>query len=211
MATEKFTIDETIAQTKSTFETLDTQRAEELENAHLMQQVNADVADKELARLVKKYGEQHPKVQKIQARQVYNKEMFVGLKQEIDRSNIKTEFLDTTSWRVHGRVYDSNAKPIKKLTVFLEDLSRKGSEILDYGCTDERGYYSITLNEQTVSEYEKQKTPVYLRVSDANKQIIFRSNEALQMSKGAVEYRDIFIVANDDCEMPNFNTGNPLT
>jgi hypothetical protein len=207
MITQQFIIEESIKQTHATFDSLDTQRASELEKAQLLQQINADASDKELARLIKKYGELHPRVQKIQARQIYNKEMFVGLKQEIEHSNIKTTFLDATAWRVHGQVYDNNAKPLQKLTVFLANSNNKNMSILGHSCTDERGYYSITLTSDLIKEHQN---GIYLRVSDANKQIIFRLIEPLKLRAGIIEHRDIIIEANDDCTTPTFDNDNTI-
>ncbi len=210
MTTERFTTEDNIAQTKSTIEALDTHRANELANAQSLQQVNADAQDKELDRLVKKYGEQHPRVQKIQARQVYNKEMFVGLNHEVDRANIKTSFSDASAWQIHGRVYDGKAEPLNKVTVFLADTTDKSPKTIGFSCTDERGYYSIILDENKIKEYEQRLDKIYLLVYGANQSVIFRSKEPVQISQGHVEYRDIFIeTQKDTCQEPNVNVDSP--
>lgn len=178
---------------------LDKQRLQELNNLKQVQEIKQQALKLEIQRLSKKYGEDHPRVQKISARLSYNQEMFTGLDKEIKRAKTKTEPFSNKSWRIQGNVFDQLNKVAKGVTVFLSDKGHKWIEALGSTCTDEIGYFSITLDEESVKRHKDQ--PLYLSVSNNTKKINYVAPEPFFASNGLIDYKDIYL--NDDCQPPS--------
>ncbi|HRI58939.1 MAG TPA: YegP family protein [Saprospiraceae bacterium] len=119
--------------------------------------------------------------------------MLKGLATTIERNNINVQPFPSKSWRVHGRVFDPNDLPLKGLTVFLAGSNKQAIPGLAYACSDEQGYYAITLSEREITELKLET--VYLAVSDANRKIVYFNAEPLHVLLRTIDYRDIFIEA----------------
>jgi hypothetical protein len=183
--------DDGLQEIVGSFDSLDAIRAEELDTTNRLQAITNTAGIQERARLAAKYGEDHPRVKNLDARLSYNVNMLKGLATAIERNNIKVPVLPVNSWRVQGRVFDSNDAPLKGLTVFLSNSNKQAIGGLDYTCTDEQGYYAITLGEREISDLKDET--VFLAVSDANRRVVYVSSDALSISIRAVSYQDVFI------------------
>jgi hypothetical protein len=179
---------------------LDEQRLSGLQEEQHTQLIKDEVLQREKKRLEAKHGNTHPEVQEAESRTAYNKEMFTGLNKEIEKASIKTEPLPENAWRVNGRVFDQNNKPVKGVTVFLSDQNKRWIEILGNSCTTELGYYSLTADEKVLDKIEKGK-PLYLAVSDKNKKIIYFATAPIFAAKGSIDYQDIYL-KDEDCTLP---------
>jgi hypothetical protein len=179
---------------------LDEHRLAGLQESQNTQLIKDEILQREKKRLETKHGNTHPEVQEAESRTVYNKQMFTGLNNEIEKASIKTEPFNRTSWRVHGRVFNNESKPVKGLTVFLTDQNKRWIEILGSSCTNDLGYYALTVDEKMIDKIDKGQS-LFLAVSDKNKKIIFTSAEALIPVKGVIIYRDIYI-NSEDCVPP---------
>jgi len=194
MIRNKLRDQDNLKQITETFNELEGRRAEELNNAAQLQDTNDQILAEERDRLAKKYGPDHPRVQKLEARLSYNRVMMEGMKAEASRAKNPTEQFASTWWRVNGRVFDSSGgKPLAKLTVSLSDANGNGLEPLGYSCTDERGYYIITAKDDLVAKFQKQ--PLYLTVTDPNKKRLHIEKEPVIVAGGKIDYRDIFVGA----------------
>ncbi|MCF6407769.1 carboxypeptidase-like regulatory domain-containing protein [Chitinophaga filiformis] len=194
MTSRKLRDQDNLKKINETFDELEGRRAEELDQAAQLQDANSQILAEERDRLAKKYGPDHPRVQKLEARLAYNGIMMEGLKAEATRAKVKTEPFASTWWRVNGRVFDSSGKPLAKLTVSLSDASGNGLEPLGYSCTDERGYYIITVKDDLVEKFQRQLP--YLTVTDPNKKRLHVEKEPVVVTAGKIDYRDIFIGAD---------------
>lgn len=178
---------------------LDQQRLAGLKEQQNTQLIKDEVLQREANRLEAKHGKDHPQVVAAQNRAVYNRQMHVGLDKEIEKASIKTDPLPANAWRVHGRVFESESKPVKGVTVFLSDANGRWAEVLGSSCTNELGYYSLTVDEKLIDKYEKQ--PLVLTVSDKNKNVIYTAKEPLFMSRGLIVYKDIYL-KQEECVPP---------
>ncbi|SHN40767.1 hypothetical protein [Chitinophaga sp. CF418] len=191
MTSTKLREQDNLKKINETFDELERRRAEELNNAAGLQESHDQILAEERDRLAKKYGQDHPRVQKLEARLSYNRIMTEGMQAEVSRAKNKTEQFASTWWRVNGRVFDSKGKPLSKLTISLSDASGNGLEPLGYSCTDERGYYIITAKDDLVAKFQKQS--LYLTVTDPNKKRLHVEREPVIVAGGKIDYRDIFI------------------
>ena len=179
---------------------IDEQRLSELKNLKQLQEIKDEVLKREAIRLSEKHGTNHPRVLKANARQEYNQKLFQGLELEINRGSIKQDQLPNNAWRIHGKVFGQNMETLHGVTVFFSDEKKNWIKELGNACTDERGNYSITLDENLIDFMQKQ--PLYLCVCDKNQKIIWQDREIAFASKGLIEYKDIYITNGDDCIPP---------
>lgn len=192
----------------SSITSLDEQRTENLKRTQLLQDNKNKALKKEQARLSKKYGENHPRVAKINTRLEYNKAAKPEMKMEIDRSAIKTPEFDLNTWMVHGRVLNQKRTGIKGLTLALYDADGKVEKRLGYACTDEQGYYAIRYQ---VKEGEQpsfdEKTDFFLAVSDGSGKICHKEEEPLHVVIGLTDYRLIVLDAGKCIPPPGWCQG----
>ena len=191
---------ETLKYIDDTSDQLDEQRLAGLKEEQNTQLIKDEVLQREAKRLEVKHGKDHPEVQEAENRVAYNRQMFTGLDREIEKASIKTEPLPENGWRVHGRVFDPNIKPVKGVTVFFSDQGKRWVEILGNSCTNDLGYYSLTADEKVLDQIERSQI-LYLTVSDKNKTIIYTSRELFVPVKGVIVYRDIYL-KQEDCVPP---------
>jgi hypothetical protein len=197
------TQDEIVNKIDDTFNRLQSQRTAELEKFQGLQQISQKALAQEKERLIRKYGADHPRVKKIGARLWYNTQMFEGLKTAIDHSKITPPPFNGDSWRVHGILYGKDNLPLAKKTVFLTDGNGSGIEGTDYSCTDEHGYYCITVEKEQVEGLQKLR--LFLTVSDEKQKIIFTSTESLVAVSGTIDYR-VVNMTEDACGKPPNNS-----
>jgi hypothetical protein len=179
---------------------LDEQRLAGLQEAKNTQLIKDEVSQREKTRLEAKHGNTHPEVQEAESRIAYNKQMYTGLNNEIEKASVKTEPIGSASWRAHGRVFDKENKPVKGVSVFCVDQNKRWIEILGNSCTNEMGYYSLTADEKIIDKIVKGQ-PIFLAVSDKNKKIIYMSDEPLLPARGMIIYKDIYL-KEEDCGSP---------
>ena len=183
---------ETLSYIDDAADKLDEQRLAGLQEEKNTQLIKDEVLQREMKRLEAKHGKDHPEVQAAESRVMYNKEMFVSLDKEIEKASIKTEKLPSNGWRVHGRVFDSETKAVKGVTVFLSDQNKRWIEIFGNSCTTELGYYALTADEKIIDKNQTGQS-LFISVSDKNKKILYTSTEALVPAKGIIIYRDIYL------------------
>jgi len=199
-ATEKETLD----YIDDSADQLDEQRLSGLQEAQNIQLIKDEVLQREKARLEAKHGNTHPEVVEAESRIVYNNQVHTGLDNEIEKASIKTEPLPNNAWRIQGRVFDQDSKPVKGVTVYLSDQNKRWIELMGNFCTTELGYYSITADEKIIDKIEKGQ-PLYLTVSDKNKKICYFASTPVFVAKGLIEHQDIFI-KDEDCIPPPVTT-----
>jgi hypothetical protein len=170
---------------------LDDQRLAELKNEQQLQEIKNEVINRETERLAAKYGKDHPRVQKMQLRQDYNRSMLNGLDKEIEKTSFKTEPLPLNAWRLNGKVMDKKEQPAADITVFFADANRNWIRELGNSITDQTGYYSLTINEQLIER--AQKETLYLTATNKNNQVLYFEQNTFTPTRGIIDYQDIIL------------------
>ncbi len=179
---------------------LDKERLSGLQEFKNSQLIKDEILQRESMRMAAKHGRTHPQVLEFESRAELNKQMYPGVEIEIEKASIRQEPFSQTSWRVHGRLFDKESKPLKSHNVFLSDASVRWIEAIGSSCTTETGYYSLTLDEKLFGRFENGQ-PMFLSVSDRSQKTIFMSKEPLFPKKGLITYRDIFL-REEECSPP---------
>src|SRR5687768_11448528 len=181
---------ELLNKVQETISGLDEQRLQELNNLKQHQEIKNEVLQLESKRLADKYGEDHPRVQKTMARLTANREVFIALDKEREKAAIKTQPLPANSWRVHGKVFDEKNLPVNGITVFFSDVQKNPIRDLGSVCTDDTGYYVLTVEEKLIGVIEQK--PLYLTVSSKSPKLLYQRPEPVTAVKGLIEYADIY-------------------
>ncbi len=184
---------------KASMDELEALRTAELQQAGNFLQQKQQHLQRERKRLAAKYGEQYPDVQQIDARLRFEDERTKTVHDEAERSTVKTEPFSITSWRVNGMVLDKTGKGLQGVTVFLANESQQPVEGAPHACSDEKGFYAITLDKAIIERLKGK--PLFLAAVLKDQQKPFFTTEALQATVGIIEYRDI-LLAEKECDAP---------
>ncbi len=187
---------------------IDELRLSGLKEEQNTQLIKDEVLQREKKRLEAKHGNAHPAVYAAESRMAYNKQMFIALDNEIVKASNKTPPFPTNAWRVQGRVFDTNGNPVKGVTVFLADPTKKWIEAAGNACTLESGYYALTVEENQLVKID-QKQPLYLAVSDKNKKVLYFASRPISIAKGLIYQQDIYFKGEDCVSPPEHNSEDP--
>ena len=193
-------IEDILRSIEETFDTVDNERVRGLERVKTIQDTKNESLARERRRLARKYGEDHPRVQKIDSRLAYNQSFLKDLAVEIDRSKVEVPAIDANTWMVHGRVLDKTRAGIMGLTVSLFDEKGKWIREMGYSCTDERGYFAITYSAKEDEKPGAQR--LFLTVTDKEHRVLHREREPLYVRLGWIDYREIIIDDQGDVCLP---------
>ena len=207
MATTNTTQEDIVSKTKTIFDRLDERRSNEIANLTVLKKTQDDNLQLEQQRLTEKYGADHPIVQRIATQSVYNRQLFNSLAKEQARSSIKTSPFEISTWRIEGIVYNAESKPQKEMTIFLSDSNRQWNKDSGIACSNEQGYYSLSLHPNTAHDILNlsKEGQLFLSVSDKTQQILYTNKEPIEIVFGKSDYKDIFLT-NDKCIPPIFAT-----
>ena len=206
MARDNITDQEALDQIAESITQLDDQRLTELKNLKQLQEIKNEVINREAARLAAKHGKDHPRVQKLQLRSNYNASMFTGLDREIEKASSKTEPLPLNAWRLNGKVIDEKEQPVPDITVFFADENKNWIQELGNSCSDQTGYYSLTIKEELIDRAQKEK--LYLSASNKDKQVLYFKLNTLVATRGIVDYQDIRL-GEKACTSPPVSPKSP--
>lgn len=171
------------------------------------QTVKNEILIRESNRLSGIYGDNHPRVVAFNARNANYGNMTIGLESEKEKAAIKTEHFEGTSWRLHGKVFDEKLQPMEGLTVYFSDEKKQWIEELGSFCTDKAGYFRLTLTKELIDRL--QSMSIFTSVSDKNKKVLCLAKNPAVITKGKIDYIEIFIKDNGCVDPPNKGDKNP--
>lgn len=194
---------------------IDQQRNRNLNRLQTIQDNRNSGLEREQARLMKKYGRQHPRINNLKSRLQYNQGSAREIKMEVVKASISVPAIDLNTWMVHGRVLEGKeGNPVQGVTVSLYTPDGNWVRELGYSCTDSQGYYSILhtiidTGGETKKESSKEtevsvleiKQDLYLKVSNEEKQVCHTESKPLRMEQGKIDYR-LIILGKKDCSPP---------
>lgn len=172
------------------FDQLDGLRLEGLEDLKNFHRVKRSTLVREQERLTARLGADNQRVAKLSQKISYTDGMVSDLDVMITEARIKEESQDADTWRVHGKVIDKSHQGIKGVTLALYNEKGKWEKQIDFGCTDENGYFYIDYlpekDNNGINAVSPDK-PLFLQVSDKEYQVLYRHKQPLYVSPGQVE------------------------
>jgi len=158
--------------------------------------------EREQERLSRKLGPEHPRVRALALRREDGTARLRDLKVEIARAETVAPRPSADQWVLHGYVRGKDLNPATDLTVALVDAQGRWLRALGFVCTDARGYFQlVTSMGRAERSAEEPLTPSavprelygYVRITDRGRVQLYRAEEAVLVSPGGVEYREIIL------------------
>jgi len=153
--------------------------------------------EREHQRLSTKLGGEHPRVRGLASQLEDGAIRLRDLGIEIARAETMVPKAGPAEWVLLGYVRWPDLSPASGLTVALVDARNQWIRSLGFACTDPRGYFRLTVafgqEEQAPPRARAARSEVYIRVTDANRAVLHREEEAVSVVPGTVEYREIVL------------------
>jgi hypothetical protein len=150
--------------------------------------------EREQSRLSRKLGPDDPRVKALAQSLQDHQSRLRDVGVEVSRAETVGPKVAADEWALHGHVRWPDLSPAPDLTVSLVDAQGQWLRALGYACTDARGYFRL------VAKVERSETNIvstglsaYVRVTDSSRKELYRGTEAVAVSPGAVEYREIVL------------------
>ena len=166
-------------------------RADGLDRLHALRAVKETSLRREEARLTRKLGANHPRVNEIRQRLKVNSVLMRDLALESKRARVEPPDVDSKTWAFHGFVRNKSHSGVPNLTVALFDQAGSRLDGLGHGCTDANGYFKIR------STNLSNVRAAYVRVLSQQGSVLYADSSALQPRAGVIDYREIILSGED--------------
>lgn len=202
MDKKKININNILTRVDSSLDSIDGMRLEKLESMKSTQQALKTAYEQEKTRLEAKYGKDHPRVKKLDAKLKFQEGFMKGLDVEIDNASIEVPSFDKNTWMVYGRVLNKNLKGIKGRTVSLYEKEENLIKDIGQTQTNKYGFYSLVYKPETRGLEIPETRELFLTVSDNQNRILHRESEPLFIKIGQIDTRMIVITDKDGNDKP---------
>ena len=179
-------------------EQLDNQTTESLEFFKLSRDVLFQLQQNELKRLTVKYGRNHARVQKLEAKMVQTSNVSKAVDVRLDILKTQAEPLPKDGWRLQGYVFTPSGESLPGFTAMIAvkdekmELTRsKISEGSLSSTTSENGFYSITITAENLKKILQHA--LHLTVLDRRNHVIYTSKNRLNPVPGEIDFHDAVI------------------
>ncbi len=153
--------------------------------------------EREHSRLSRKLGVDHPRVRALSVRMEDGAVRLRDLEVEIARAETVAPRADPGKWVLHGYVRKKDLTPAPDLTVALVDAQGQWLRELGFACTDARGYFQLVATVARAgaagAAAPPSKIEAHIRITDRKRLQLYRGAEAIPISPGGVEYREIVL------------------
>jgi hypothetical protein len=160
-------------------------RLKGIENFRAIQKGLQPLLENEKRRLIKKYGTDHPRTRKIEAKLKHNINTVHHLDVEIQIAKIKVPKVDEKDLLINGRVTDEKLLGISNFMVYLTDSQKRKITSIKGTKTDTSGYYAFVINPKTAKTISKKK--VYLTIYNEKGKILHQRDKPLEITEGGRE------------------------
>jgi hypothetical protein len=148
--------------------------------------------ERERGRLAQTLGADHPRVQGVVQRLEDGAARLRDLAVEIARAKTVVPPVGEAEWAVHGHVRRADRTPVPDVTVMLVDGACRWQRAMGYACSDADGNFRLASKVEP-ARAASTSAPLYLRVIGQDRRQLYRDENALTLTPGAVEYREIVL------------------
>ena len=151
-------------------------------------------------RLSGKLGAEHPRARALAVRLEDGITRLRDLQVEVARAETVAPTAGAAEWVLHGYVRSKDLKPASDLTVSPVDAQGQWVRAMGFASTDARGYFQLIATiggtgppGRTGPAGQPPRLEVHIRITDRNRLQLYRGEEAVPVSPGGVEYREIVL------------------
>ncbi len=202
-------------------ENADPMRLAGLQTLRRVRAIKGTSLAREQARLERKYGPRHPRVQALAAKREANRELEREVEIAVQRAQTPAVQAVSDAWTLHGYVRDASFRGLSNLTVALYDEKNRWIEELGQACTDADGYFRLTVKSEAgpkpdtptesnevqeklarAAAGEAPRRSAYIHVTNKDGATIYIDKEAIIPKLGEAVFREIFLDGEDGCPPP---------
>lgn len=192
MEKKAYTIDQQATDLLEGFDQLEQMRMEGYEMALSLHATKTEAQQRERARLVAKYGEQHARVRSLDRKLANGPVYAKAVRSQHTRASNKVPDLSSGAWQAYGLVVDKQGNPLENLTVSLFNAKGSWERELGYACTDPSGYFSLVVESpELVKKYWDK--PLTLTVTNFQQQVLLRDTTTVYLTPDKTETRRLVI------------------
>jgi hypothetical protein len=172
----------------------DALRAAGLQGLQGVTEAQQSALEREQGRLAQKLGPDHPRVKAVAQRLEDGHARVRDLAVEVSRAETVAPKAGEDEWALHGHLRWPDLAPAPELTVSLLDAQGQWLRTLGYACTGPRGYFSLVAKVQrSPAGGPSSSLSAYPRVTDSSGKELYRGKDALAVTPGATDYREIIL------------------
>ena len=187
MKTKDISIDRFVKILNSSFETFDKTNKEDLKTALETQKTKNKLRLGERERLIKKYGNDHPRVKVAEARISIFNQLIKYTKLMANIKGLNELEPSKNLWIVHGYITDTKGNGLKGLKVSLYDKDLLFDDQLGTTSTDQDGYFKISYKKEKFNELYEKNPDIYLKVFNSRGKLLYNTIKAVRMEAGRIE------------------------
>ena len=187
MKTKDISIDRFVKILNSSFETFDETNKEDLKTALETQKTKNKLRLGERERLIKKYGNDHPRVKVAEARISIFNQLIKYTKLMANIKGLNELEPSKNLWIVHGYITDTKGNGLKGLKVSLYDKDLLFDDQLGTTSTDQDGYFKISYKKEKFNELYEKNPDIYLKVFNSRGKLLYNTIKAVRMEAGRIE------------------------
>ena len=147
---------------------------------------------RERERLVQKYGENHPRVAKVDRALTQAPRLTKAVRAQHTRTQGAAPATKPDTWQVHGQISDARGNGKGEFTVSLFNKDRKWEKDLGYDCSDPNGIFTLVVSDAAlIAKYKG--VPLYLTVSDDTMRVVYRDTNPMYIVAGDEVTRRVVI------------------
>jgi len=173
----------------------DALRATGLQGMEGLTQARQGALERERGRLSQKLGAEHARVKVLALRMEDGATRVRDLGVEIARAKTVAPQVGTAEWAIHGYVFWKDLTPARDMTVSLVNAQGQWLRPLGYALTDAQGYFRLVAPIEPPKDESAEALRGHVRVTDPDRKKLYRGEEALAVTPGAVDYREIVVAA----------------
>ncbi|MCG8327011.1 MAG: carboxypeptidase-like regulatory domain-containing protein [Chitinophagales bacterium] len=202
MENKRLTNTERAQKTSASFDQIEALRVDNVQNVKADQEYQQVALARERKRMALKYGEQDSRVVAIDKRLNNGPLIIKALDEQEARISAKPTNTPSDTWTVYGTVRDANYNRFGGSTVAFYREDGQRVKDLGYDCTNDKGFYKIGVKDEDGSLAEKYKdTPLYMGVSDKEREVLYKDNNAVYLDPSRSDNREI-VIPDFHCDLP---------
>jgi hypothetical protein len=166
---------------------------------------------RQAAAFASEYGPNDPGTVAAQAKVNASRLVVARVSAAQQQTRTPTLSLGANQWALQGNVYDPNAQPIPRLTVFLVDAENAWQRAYGFAYTDSNGYFVLANDPTVAGKTAAPPAPqaagaLYVEIANEKGLPIFLDKTAFQPVLGQATYRKLVL----DSQTPIGDPPRPL-
>ncbi len=163
---------------------------------------------RERARMQKKYGKSHPRIQKLDQAIGQNAYTAKAIQVQKERAQNTVPTQAQNAYQVSGILTNQRGTPIPDLTISLFNREGVWEKDLGHTCTNKNGSFHLQVtDEKLIKLFEGQAFSV--TVSNSKSEVLLNDKNLVKITRDGSDVRHLILDGEDYCEEPPISPNDP--